>query len=463
MFWRFFSFLACQFAGGLGGWYAVSLTPWPSRELAGLLTGVIAGGVLWFLMDTSRAAVLLRWLRTGDTSDAPMRSGLWGDLSDRVRRKLRSSEKATTETEQRLSDFLSAFQASPSGVVLLDPRGQIEWFNQMAAAHFGLDADRDLLQHMGNLVRDPGFVSYFAGRDFRADLVMTGRQSTPARPVRLSVHLHPYGQGRLLLLSRDITAVEQAEAMRRDFVANVSHEIRTPLTVLAGFVETMQTLSLSHSDHQKHLALMGQQTHRMQTLLDDLLTLSRLEGSPPPRASDWASMPTLMRQLEQEGQALSAVLYSAENCMHTLEFCSIVDMDISGSRIELLSAMSNLVGNAIRYTPPGGEIQVRMALLADNRAEFSVRDTGPGIAPEHIPRITERFYRVDGSRSRDTGGTGLGLSIVKHVAQRHGAELRIESIMGKGSLFALVFPASRMRHQNPKPACAVPLSGLGDQ
>jgi two-component system phosphate regulon sensor histidine kinase PhoR len=445
MFWRFFSFVACQISGGLAGWYASSFTHAPISELAGILAGVVLGGVGWFLLDTSRGAHLLRWLRVGDASDAAMRTGLWGEVSDRVRRLLREREQMTLESQRRLQDFLSALQASPNGVLLLDANGQIEWLNQTAASHFGLDVQRDLRQHLGNLVRDPGFANYFANRDYRTELIMPGRDNTPERPVRLSVHLHPYGAGRLLLLSSDITAIEQAEAMRRDFVANVSHEIRTPLTVLAGFVETLQTLALNDEERARYLDLMAQQAGRMQTLVNDLLTLSRLEGSPAPGASEAISMPTAMRQLEQDAHALSAVLNPAVDHLHKLVFDSSLTGDIVGAPNELLSAMSNLVSNAIRYTPSGGEIVVRACLLPDDRAEFSVQDSGPGIAPEHLPRLTERFYRVDRSRSRDTGGTGLGLAIVKHVAQRHGAELRIESTLGKGSVFRIIFPASRVK------------------
>src|SRR5665647_2580539 len=179
MFWRFFSFVAFQFVGGLLGGYATSFTQAASSELVGGLAGVVLGGVLWFLMDTSRGARLLRWLRVGDSSDAAMRTGLWGEVSDRVRRLIRSREQVARDSQQRLQDFLAAFQASPNGVVLLDARGQIEWFNQMASAHFGFEPERDLLQHLGNLVRDPGFAAYFAGHDYRQELVMPGRQSTP--------------------------------------------------------------------------------------------------------------------------------------------------------------------------------------------------------------------------------------------------------------------------------------------
>jgi two-component system, OmpR family, phosphate regulon sensor histidine kinase PhoR len=445
MFWRVLSFLCFQLAGGVVAWLVVAPTHVLATELEAVVLGVLLGGLIWFLTDLSRGGRVLRWLRSGDFSGVAIQTGLWGEVSARVRRLVRAREQATSDVQSRLQDFLSAFQASPNGVLLLDAQGGIEWFNQMAASHFGLDIQRDLLQHIGNLVRDPGFAGYFAGRNYASELIMSGRESTPARPVRLSVHLHPYGEGRLLLLSRDVTALEQADAMRRDFVANVSHEIRTPLTVLTGFVETLQSCRLSEPERERYLALMAQQASRMQTLVSDLLTLSRLEGSPPPGASDWLPLAVLMRQLEQDARSLSAVLHPASDRAHSLLFDCPPGVEVAGAASELFSATSNLVGNAVRYTPAGGEIRVRVLLLADGGAEFSVSDSGPGIAPEHLPRLTERFYRVDQSRSRDTGGTGLGLAIVKHVAQRHDALLKIDSTPGKGSVFAITFPASRIR------------------
>ena len=463
MYWRFFSFITSQLLGGLLGWY-VMLSSQASTELVGTLGGAMLGGAAWFLKDSSRGLRVLHWLRVGDATDAPLRTGLWGEVAERARHQIRARERQALESRQRLQDFLSALQASPNGVLLLDANGQIEWLNQTAAAHFGLDAQRDLLQHLGNLVRDPGFARYFARRDFRQELIMPGRESTATRPVKLSVHLHPYGEGRLLLLSSDITAVRQAEAMRRDFVANVSHEIRTPLTVLAGFVETLQTLPLNEEERQRYLALMAQQAGRMQTLVNDLLVLSRLEGSPLPSDTEGIAVPALMRQLERDGHALSAVMNRSAEPRHQLVFESLLSGDIVGAPSELLSALGNLVSNAIRYTPSGGRIDVRARLMADDRAEFAVSDSGPGIAPEHLPRLTERFYRVDRSRSRDTGGTGLGLAIVKHVAQRHGGELVIESTPGKGSVFKIIFPASRVRLPKDLPASlpAAPLASAPD-
>jgi two-component system, OmpR family, phosphate regulon sensor histidine kinase PhoR len=433
MTWRILTFLAFQFTGGLIGW-------WLGRE-HGLAIGLVIGSLLWLAFDTLRAARVLRWLREAELAEAPAMRGMWGEAADRVRRALRLRQTEVLEAQGRLQEFLAAIQASPNGVVLLDPQGRIEWCNQTAADQFGFDLQRDILQQIGNLVRDPGFMAYYSGGDYSQEIVIPGPNSLPSRPVKLSVQVHPYGMGRRLLLTRDVTAVQQAEVMRRDFVANVSHEIRTPLTVLMGFVETLQNLPLDAQERSRYLGLMARQAHRMQTLVDDLLTLSRLEGSPLPGVGEWSSLGALIAHCEQEGRALSDVLGKS----HELRFDESPALEIAGSSNELQSAMSNLVSNAIRYTPVGGSIQVRWRLLADGRGEFSVRDTGPGIAPEHLSRLTERFYRVDRSRSRETGGTGLGLAIVKHVVQRHGAELTIDSAPGAGSTFAIKFPASRLR------------------
>jgi two-component system phosphate regulon sensor histidine kinase PhoR len=430
---RLLAFLACVFGGGFFGWL---LAP-----LRGIELGVFGGALGWFTVESLRALRVLHWLRRGPPDAMPVVPGLWGEAADRVRRALVLRDREAEEARRRLEEFLDAIRASPNGVVLLDPLGRIEWCNETAASQFGLDPARDLQQHIVNLVRDPDFSAYFNGRDFDADLVVAAPGSIMARPRKLSVRLHPYGEGRLLLLSRDVTAVEQAEVMRRDFVANVSHEIRTPLTVLAGFVETLQSLELARDEQSRYLALMAQQAQRMQTLVSDLLTLSRLEGSPLPGVGEWTRVAALMAQCEQEAAALVPSLGKTLE----VEFGEPPPVAVGGVPSELQSALSNLVSNAIRYTPSGGLVRVDAALV-EGRLEFSVRDTGPGIAPEHLPRLTERFYRVDRSRSRETGGTGLGLAIVKHVVQRHGGELRIESTPGAGSTFSIQFPAARVRN-----------------
>ena len=435
MLWRFSVFSIFLLAGGGAGWWL--------GGVAGALVGVVTASVGWFVFDLLRGTRILTWLRQADPSSAPVMNGLWGEVADRTRRALRARDKQTRDAAGRLEEFLAAIQASPNGVVLLDSAGRIEWCNAMAAQQFGFDPQRDLQQLIGNLVRDPGFAAYYAKGDFQEEISLLGSESSAARPIKLSVQLHPYGEGRKLLLTRDVTAVEQADVMRRDFVANVSHEIRTPLTVLAGFVETLQTLPLDAQERSRYLGLMAQQAFRMQTLVNDLLTLSRLEGSPMPGTSSWTPVQELMAQCEQEALALVQALPDARG--QRLQFAVNDAAELSGAPSELFSAMSNLVSNAVRYTPAEGRIDVHWRVLSHGRAEFSVTDTGPGIAPEHVVRITERFYRVDRSRSRETGGTGLGLAIVKHVLQRHGAELRIDSALGKGSTFTMVFPAARVR------------------
>lgn len=427
----------------------------PVSGLVAALCGALLASVLWFVVESWLMARLLNWLQagkgTGGDDYTPQALG-WGGLSDGLRRLLRTLDRAKQESVARLEDFLSAMQASPNGVVLLDAQGRIEWCNQTATQHFGIDPSRDLQQYAANLIRDPAFTRYLAHGDFSSEILMPGRSSTAARLQRLSVHAHGYGGNRHLLLSRDVTALEQAEAMRRDFVANVSHEIRTPLTVLSGFVETLQTLPLGDAERQRYLGLMSQQSMRMQTLVHDLLTLSRLEGSPLP-GREWVAVDSLMAQCEVEARAVASLL--ASNGGHVIRYEKAARSELAGGQSELYSAMSNLVNNALRYTPAPGAITVSWRLLPDGRGEFAVSDTGPGIAPEHLPRLTERFYRVERSRSRETGGTGLGLAIVKHVAQRHGAELVINSQLGKGSTFAIVFPAARVRSVSPTESAAV--------
>jgi len=435
MYWRIVGFCVYQLAGAAVGWFA----SWRSDSHVAALWGALLGASLWFVLDGLRSARALQYLRSDMSADVPPLGGVWRELLERARRLYRGKEKERLDAHNRLQEFLAALHASPNGVILLDERSTIEWCNQTAAVHFGLDPLRDRQQVIANLVRDPGFVAYLFERRFDRALVMAGRADSSSHPVRLSVQVHAYGDGHLLLLSRDVTALEQAEAMRRDFVANVSHEIRTPLTVLAGFVETLQTLHLSESEKAQYLALMAAQASRMQGLVSDLLTLSRLEGSPAPDFTHGTRVAYLMQQLESDARALSDVI--CDDLAQTLHFACDFNGCLVGNASELLSAMGNLVSNAVRYTPPGGRIDVTVRLLADGRLAFEVRDSGPGIAPEHLPRLTERFYRVDRSRSRETGGTGLGLAIVKHVAQRHGAELSIESTPGQGSVFRLTFPA----------------------
>ncbi len=403
--------------------------------------------LLWDGWHAQSFDAALRVAQSG--TDTPAMSGWWGSLLERVRRMQRTHGQQQAASDQRLTDFLAAIQASPIGVLLLDPLNRIEWCNHIAAQQLGLDPQRDLLQHIGNLVRQPDFAAYLSAANFEHEVAFTGVNSSAKRPVNISAQLHPYGEGRKLMLTRDVTAIEQAEAQRRDFVANVSHEIRTPLTVLSGFVETLQNLPLDEAQRIRYLGLMAQQSQRMQALVSDLLTLSRLEGNPLPSMDERVTVQSLFDKCEQDAQALMQANANSAAQPLRLSFGFADDASaetvLLGAANELHSAMGNLVNNAVRYTPPGGRVDVLWTLLQDGRGQLRVTDTGPGIAPEHLPRLTERFYRVDRSRSRDTGGTGLGLAIVKHIAQRHGGGLQIDSELGKGSTFVLTLPAQRMQ------------------
>ena len=434
--------------GGLLGWW-LGLVAW--RPGAGALLGAVSGLLVFGIQDGLRAGRLLRWLRSAQLDMAPRDAGLWGELGYRIERSLREREQAALREGRRLAQFLSAIEASPNGVILLDRHDQIEWCSRVAADHFGLDPERDRLQRITNLVRAPAFVACLQAPASAEPLVMLG----PDGQRSLSVLLRAYGEGQRLVLTQDITERERAEAMRRDFVANVSHEIRTPLTVLAGFVETMASLPLGHAERQRMLGLMAQQTNRMQALVADLLTLAQLEGSPRPVTDQWHGLAELLTQAEADGRALSGG-------RHHFELQCPRDGEIAGDRMELLSAVGNLVNNAVRYTPDGGRITLSLGWRDGGGVEIDVKDTGPGIAREHLSRLAERFYRVDGSRSRETGGTGLGLAIAKHVVQRHGGELVIDSEPGKGCCFRLVLPAARLKPRAaPGIAAAPPIGATG--
>jgi len=438
---RSLELLAASLLGG------VLLSRWIGGD-AWTLLGALAGAVVWVVWDNARATRVLNWLDQGQMARSPDVATVWGDVVEKARRGLRNMERKAKKSETRLEEFLAAIQASPNGVVLLDKAGTIEWCNLTAAQHLGFDPKRDLGQYIRNLVRDPVFSEYLKNGDFGESVEIDGRQADPSHPHKISIQIHPYRKNRKLLLTRDVTALLLADAMRRDFVANVSHEIRTPLTVLSGFVETMINLPISDVDRQRYLGLMAQQADRMQTLVSDLLTLSRLEGSPMPGSAEWVPCADLLAQVVDEARGLSNTLPEGS---HHIVVEGSPDVHIAGARPELHSAMSNLVNNAVRYTPAGGEIRVGWENARDGGLAFFVTDTGPGIEAEHLPRLTERFYRVDRSRSRETGGTGLGLAIVKHVAQRHGGSIQIESTPGQGSTFRIVLPPSRVLREDSLP------------
>jgi len=418
--------------GAAAGWLLGAMI---QRAGWGGLLGAMVGVTVALLIDAARGERLMAWLRGAQSDAAPRDAGFWGELGYRVEKALRQRERDSAAERERLRQFLQAIDASPNGVMMLDAEQRIEWCNARAADHFGLDPVRDQRQMVTNLLRAPAFVAYIEAGEFAEPLEI----AAPSGRMKLSLLVRPYGEGQKLLLSQDVTERERMETMRRDFVANVSHEIRTPLTVLSGFVETLASVPLSTTEQPRVLSLMRQQTQRIQSLVDDLLTLAQLEGSPRPPADRWLAADAVVAQALADAEMLSAG-------RHAIAAELQPRIEVAGLSAELASAMGNLLGNAVRYTPEGGRIDVRWLVRdGDGCAVFEVRDNGPGIAREHLPRLTERFYRVDGSRSRETGGTGLGLAIVKHVIQRHGGELEIESEPGQGSVFRLVLPAARVR------------------
>ena len=380
-------------------------------------------------------ARLRKYILADTVENMPLPSGFWEEVFFRLQRLVRNLKQRIRSIEQQHDHFIEAFQASPNGIVMLDENDQIEWCNSIAERFFGLIFKRDVLQRINFLIRRPEFIQYLNKRNFDEPLLM--ERMGPIGNLSLMLQAFPFGQKRNLLLVQDVTDLQKADAMRRDFVANVSHEMRTPITVLMGFLETVQSLDLKKEQQDQYFEMMMSQAQRMKSLVEDLLTLANLESNSLPATNTKVKVETLMALLKNDAEALS-------QGKHALNFEVNATQNLLGDEREILSAFSNLVSNAIRYTPDIGSIGVEWKVNEQGQGEFSVTDTGPGIASEHLSRLTERFYRVDRSRSRDTGGTGLGLAIVKHIANRHQAQLVIESTPGRGSKFMLRFPKDRV-------------------
>jgi two-component system, OmpR family, phosphate regulon sensor histidine kinase PhoR len=427
--------------------WASTLAVAVAAAAAGLLWGWLAVAAvlaLALLFHTAQIAALLRWLRRPVRDALPAGRGLWEEAFATLHRHLRDRDVERERLRAALARFRDAGRALPDGVVILDRDYHIEWANPTAARHFSIDARRDLGQPVTNFLRHPDFIAWLEAGEFGAPLTLRGARGDAV----LLVRLIEFGDEQKLLNSRDITAQEKLETMRRDFVANVSHELKTPVTVLSGFVETLgdAKIEMSAAQRRRYLGLMAEQARRMQQLIEDLLTLSALESSPAPGDERAIDMRLFVEQLAEEARVLSADRHNV-----------VVDVEpgcrLVGSARELHSAFSNLVSNAVRYTPESGTVTLSWR-LENARGVFAVDDTGIGVETRHIPRLTERFYRVDQGRSRESGGTGLGLAIVKHVLTRHQASLEVESQLGKGSSFRAVFPAPRIAPGDPVKAVA---------
>ncbi|ODU09338.1 MAG: phosphate regulon sensor histidine kinase PhoR [Thiobacillus sp. SCN 64-35] len=414
----------------------------PVAALA-FLAGIQAFVMLRRLWQEFRLA---RWLENPDEVEPPDATGTWGDIFYRLQKLQRRQKASRSELTSALEQFEHAAQAVPDGMVILNGNEQIEWCNPASRKYMGLDCERDRGQFIRYLMRQAHFLDFLDAADFSRRLVC---KSPASREITLSLQLVPFGEGKKLLVARDITDLERVDAMRRDFIANVSHELRTPLTVVGGFVETLADgPDLPPGESRRYFDLMLDHTRRMQRLLDDLLTLSRLESEEHALKDETVNVADMAQALATEAESLS-------RGRHRIRANIASDAGLKGSLQEIRSALGNLVSNAVRYTPEGGDIALSWS-VRDGEGVFAVTDTGEGIAPEHIPRLTERFYRVDRSRSRETGGTGLGLAIVKHVLTRHGGRLDIQSVPGKGSTFSAIFPATRVLAQDAASARVIP-------
>lgn len=379
---------------------------------------------------------LVAWTRRPPGTALPRAKGVWNFVFADLGRRARLSYSQQERLASALERFREASQAMPDGVLYLSEGFEIEWVNRQGELHFGLDARRDTGVPLTHLVRQAELTRYLEMGRYAEPLIF---QPSRAGRLTLQVQLIPLGDERKMLISRDVSQLEKLEVMRRDFVANVSHELRTPLTVVAGFLETLQDGldSLSREEMDRYLTMALEQSGRMRRLIEDLLTLARLETDAPPPLEERVDMVELLADIHHETELLSAERHQVS--LHLESRC-----DLIGNAKELHSAFANLTSNAVRYTPEGGAVRIRWRETARG-GEFSVEDTGIGIDAQHLPRLTERFYRVDRGRSRETGGTGLGLAIVKHILTHHQAELLIDSEPGKGSCFTVVFPRSRLR------------------
>lgn len=377
-------------------------------------------------------ARLDQWSKAPVVDSSLEGEGAWDGIFGRLYRHEKDLRNQIAVRDEEISRVIAAVQALTDGVISLDLNNQIVFCNTTAETQLGLSLRTDRGQPIVNLVRQPEFVAYLEAGDFSRPLTLRSERSEDRV---LSIYVIPYAGNRRLMQIKDVTQTDRLDRMRRDFVANVSHELRTPLTVLAGFLETLQEIDVDREERDRYLALMAEQSLRMQSIVQDLLTLSSIESAPPPQ-NDVVDMASMVDKLRRDAEALSAG-------RHRIVVESDGQNDLRGSEPELVSAFANLVANAVRYTPAGGTVSI-IWKASPQGAEFAVEDTGIGIDAKHIPRLTERFYRVDRGRSRDAGGTGLGLAIVKHSLSRHQAQLNIKSVPGVGSRFACTFPASRV-------------------
>lgn len=398
---------------------------------------LILGLFLEIFMHLNYIALLAQWLEEPGLPDTPsVRSALWSEIFYRVAKSRRQLEKNTRRLTEREARYRKTLAALPEGIVLVKNDWSVTWCNDVAEKIFDIRGEDDVGRHLLAFVADEGLQSYIKSENFSKPYVLRNKTAGTSIEIRLV----DVDRKTRILISRDITEQERLDAMRRDFVANVSHELRTPLTVLTGFLD-MALDGIDKNAPSKielqasHMKLMRGQAERMQRLINDLLTLSRLEIEAGVKPAETINLSAMLGTIAEEIRVMAAG-------SHTIETDIASSLSIRGWPDELRSAVVNLMTNAVRYSPSGGRIRLSGRIGSNGTIAISVSDEGIGIAQKDIPRLTERFYRVDKSRSRDTGGTGLGLAIVKHVLIHHNASMHIESELGKGSTFTMEFPTS---------------------
>ena len=432
---QFFLYALVQLVLAAAGWWLAGV--W------GVVVALVLLAWLGLLLHNWQAQRVLRWLSMGAiAAQMPPVPGLWGQAAGRMRRLLREAAATAAASDARLHEILAALQASPNGVTLVDAQGRIEWCNHMAQSHFGVEPERDARQSLAYLLRVPEFNAYVAAQDFSEEVVLPGRDSSPERPIHISVQIFPYGDGRQLVLSRDITALQQAEAMRRDFVANVSHELRTPLTIIRGYTEALQDGTVTQPEQaQRFTKLIVGETERLERLISDLLDLSRLQAHQ-------FVMELEMIPLAEVVDNVVTMLRGkyAEKGVELLWRGAEMIPPIPGNGDRLVQLMLILLDNALKYTQPQGRVQVELS-CAEQTVTLGVSDDGAGIPAADLPFIWERFYKVDKAHTRENHGTGLGLSIAREIIERHGATVTVSSEPGQGTSFVLQFPVRSLQGQ----------------
>ncbi len=411
--------------------------------LAGLylgepLLGLTTGLVIYFVWTQVQARRLYLWLTRPDANkEAPQSVGLWGGIFDHIHKRDRQHRRNLDRLRARIDRIQESTNAMHDGVIIVDAKGVMEWWNDSACDLLGFQRTTDRHQHIFNLIRTPAFKAYFEAGAFEEPLALP----SPAKPyIRMLIQISLFGDDDRLIVAKDVTRLHRLEQMRRDFVANVSHEIRTPLTVISGYLETLEDSATDvPARWQRAISTMSAQSSRMEALVTDLLLLSRIETGEQMSSNMHIEIRPLLQQIFTDARTLSG------EKQHDLTLNINDNRPLRGDESQVRSAFSNLIFNAVKYTPAHGQIVVTWG-CDTNGAFLSVRDTGNGIDPIHIPRLTERFYRADPSRQKETGGTGLGLAIVKHVLINHGGHLDIESCPGEGSEFICWFPLKRIQN-----------------